>query len=46
MDGPVTGSRRFDYVLATGDWAPLAGKSETWALKRTGPWEWTVEERH
>ncbi len=43
MDGPAAGSGRFDYVLATGDWAPLAGKSETWALKGTGPWEWTVQ---
>ena len=43
MDGPMKGSGRFDYVLATGSWAPLAGKSETWALKGTSPWEWTVE---
>ena len=39
----MKGSGRFDYVLATGDWAPLAGKSETWALTGINPWEWTVE---
>ena len=43
MDDPAAGSGKFDYVLATGGWAPLAGKSETWTLKGTGPWEWTVE---
>jgi len=33
----MTGTGRYDYVLATGSWAPLAGKSETWTIKSGGP---------
>ncbi len=43
MDGPTAGSGRYDYVLATGSWAPLLGKSETWTFKGTSPWEFTAE---
>jgi hypothetical protein len=39
-DGKVTGwtsTGRFVYVLATGDWASLNGKSGTWKSKSVGP---------
>jgi hypothetical protein len=39
----MTGSGRYDYVLATGPWAPLAGKSETWANKYTSRTDFSVE---
>jgi hypothetical protein len=39
----LTGSGRYDYVLATGAWAPLAGKSETWANKYTSKTDFSVE---
>jgi hypothetical protein len=45
-DGKVTGSTstgRYDYVLATGDWKPLLGKSETWVTKSTSPGEFSCE---
>jgi len=39
----VTGSGRYDYVLTTGSWAPLAGKSETWTYKGIGPLDFSIE---
>jgi hypothetical protein len=45
-DGKVTGftgSGQYDYALATGSWAPLAGKSETWTNKGTGPAAFSAE---
>ena len=47
-DGKVTGATstgRYDYVLATGDWQRLAGKSETWLTKTTGPDEFSCESK-
>lgn len=47
-DGKVTGvkgSGRYDYVLATGPWAPLGGKSETWEVKTAGPEGFTIESK-
>jgi hypothetical protein len=44
--GKATGSTstgRYDYVLATGDWVPLLGKSETWVTKTTSPGEFSCE---
>ena len=38
-----TGSGRYDYVMATGDWAPLAGKSETWVERIASPWEFSFQ---
>jgi hypothetical protein len=39
----ITGSGHYDYVLATGSWAPLAGKSETWTFKGLSPQDFSVE---
>jgi hypothetical protein len=39
----VTGSGRYDYVLTTGSWAPLAGKSETWTFKGLSPQDFSIE---
>ena len=39
----LTGTGRYDYVIATGDWARLAGKSETWANKYTSRTDFSVE---
>jgi hypothetical protein len=48
-DGKVTGwmaSGTDKYVLGTGDWAPLAGKSETWTAKPSaGPGQFLVEHK-
>jgi hypothetical protein len=32
-------------VLATGVWAPLSGKTDTWTAKPTGPGQFTVEQK-
>jgi hypothetical protein len=45
-DGKVTGATstgRYDYVLASGDWASLMGKSETYLTKSTAPGEFSCE---
>jgi hypothetical protein len=39
----ITGSGHYDYVLTTGSWAPLAGKSETWTYKGISPQDFSVE---
>ena len=47
-DGKVTGwttTGRYDYVLASGDWASLLGKSETWLAKSTRPGEFSCESK-
>ncbi len=39
----ITGTGRYDYVLATGSWASLAGKSETWTFKGISPMDFSIE---
>ena len=39
----ITGSGRYDYVLTTGSWAPLSGKSETWTFKGISPQDFSIE---
>jgi hypothetical protein len=47
-DGKVTGwtaSGTGKFVLGTGDWAPLAGKSDTWTAKSGPPGQFYVEQK-
>jgi hypothetical protein len=47
-DGKVTGwaaSGTGKNVLATGVWAQLSGKTDTWTAKPTGPGQFTVEQK-
>jgi hypothetical protein len=47
-DGKVTGwtaSGTGKYVLGTGAWAPLAGKTDSWTAKPTGPGMFSVEQK-
>ena len=38
----LAGSGKYDYALATGPWAPLAGKTETWASSYTSKTDFMV----
>jgi hypothetical protein len=38
----LAGNGRYDYVLATGPWAPLAGKTETWTNSYTSKTDFLV----
>jgi hypothetical protein len=47
-DGKITGwtaSGTGKNLLATGAWAPLSGKSDTWTAKPTGAGQFSVEQK-
>ena len=47
-EGKVTGwtaSGTDKWVLGTGAWAPLVGKSDTWTAKPTAPGQFSVERK-